>query len=255
LPKEVEVTDSHQPSQSVQRELAPSGRLRAAINLGNPALARRDETGGLSGAAVELACRLAAEALLEAELIAYSSGGAVMAGRVPHHWDVAFVAADPERATDVRFTPPYLYIEGTCMVWTESPVTRFADLDRPGVRIAVADGAAYHLILTRLVKHAELRTAPTSPAAIDLFLRERLEGAAGVRQALNQALPRAPGARVLDDSFSRIGQAVAVPRDRSETVFDFVRRFIARRQADGFINEALARSGHADMAAAPAPGA
>ncbi len=234
-------------------ELAPSGRLRAAINLGNPVLAHLDGAGAPVGAAVDLARRLAADACIEADIIAYQSGGAVMAGRLADSWDVAFVAAEPERAADVRFTPAYLFIEGTCMVWSENQVAGFPELDRPGTRIAVAEGAAYHLILARLVKHAELRLAPTSLAAIDLFLEDRLEGAAGVRQALNKAALSAPAVRVLDDSFSRIGQAIAVPRDRSEAVFGYVRQFIAERRADGFIDASLARSGHPDVRAA-APG-
>lgn len=50
--------------------LAPTGRLRASINLGNPVLARRDAASGtVSGVSVDLARALGAELGVPVELV------------------------------------------------------------------------------------------------------------------------------------------------------------------------------------------
>jgi polar amino acid transport system substrate-binding protein len=223
--------------------LAPSGRLRAAINLGNPILAQRGKCGILRGVSVELALALADEIGMQAEFVTYDSGGAAVSGLSADQWDIAFLAAEPAPARDIRFTDPYLFLEGACMVSTISPYMNFAQLDRPGVRIAVGEGAAYHRILAQTLKRATLRFAPTAAAAIDLFGAERLDAAAGVRQTLEAAARRMGDVRILPDSFSRIGQAVAVPCDRPDEVFEHVAEFLAGRIGDGSVNALLALSG------------
>jgi polar amino acid transport system substrate-binding protein len=234
---------------SLSHLLAPSGRLRVAINLGNPVLAQRGECGILRGVSVELALALAEEIGMPADFITYASGGAAVSGLSSDSWDIAFLAAEPERARDIRFTDPYLFIEGACMVSTVSPFMTFAQLDRPGVQIAVGEGAAYHHILARTLKHAALRFAPTSAAAIELFAAERLDAAAGVRQTLETAAPRMGDVRILPDSFSRIGQAMAVPRDRPDAVFEHVAGFLASRIDAGSIDAFLALSGQSAIVA------
>jgi len=232
--------------------LAPSGRLRAAINLGNPVIAQRDRRGRPTGVSVELALVLADTIGMHAEFILYESGASVASGLCADRWDIAFLAVAPERAEHIRFTAPYLFIEGTCMVSNISPFMNFAQLDQDGVQIAVGEGAAYHHILARILKHATLRLAPTSAAAIDLFQTAQLDAAAGVRQTLAAAAPRMGDVRLLPDGFSRIGQAMAVPRDRPEAVFERVAQFLANRVGDGSVGRLLALFGQsAEVAGLP----
>src|SRR6185369_13765552 len=147
-------------------ELAPTGKLRAAINFGNPILAAKDAaTGEPGGVSVELATFNAAGRVVEA----------VKAAQV----DIAFVAIDPVRGNDMLQTPPYVIIDGAYLVRNDSPIRRNEEVDRPGNRIAVGNGSAYDLYLTRELKAAKLVKAPTSPAVTDLFLAQNLEVAAG----------------------------------------------------------------------------
>src|SRR6218665_116347 len=55
-------------TQIIRSELAPLGRLRVAINLGNPVLAQRAADGALAGVSVDLAWEIAVRLGVEMEL-------------------------------------------------------------------------------------------------------------------------------------------------------------------------------------------
>ncbi len=233
---------------SLANELAPTGTLRVAINLGNSVLAHADAGEKLRGVTVELGLALADRIAVPAEFLAYPSGGQVVRSLVADQWDLAFLANEPERAVSIEFMPPYVLIEGTYMTRRDSGLDCIADVDQPDQTIAVGDGAAYHLILARLLRQAKIVTATTSAAAIDLFLQGGASAAAGVRQTLMAAAERTPGVQVLPDSFSCIEQAMAVPKGRSREACDFVREFCAEQKANRFIHDALERSGQGSVA-------
>jgi polar amino acid transport system substrate-binding protein len=217
----------------VRSDLAPTGRLRAAINFGNPVLAQRDPaTGEPRGVSVDLARELGRRLALPVDLVAYETAGKVVDAAKTGAWDVAFLAIDPERAAEIDFTGPYVVIEGTYAVPADSPLRAIDDVDRDGVRIAVGAKSAYDLYLTRALKHARLLRAPTSPAAIELFQRERLEAVAGVKQALVQLAKSDPRVRVIEGRFMAIEQAMGTPRGR-EGAASYLRPFVEKMKASG----------------------
>lgn len=191
--------------------LARKGRLRAAINLGNPVLAQRTAEGELAGVSVALAGALAKREGLALELVPYDGAGKVVDAAVTDSWDVAFLAIDPKRATLIAFTRPYVTIDGVFIVAKDSPWRDIADLDRPGVRISVGRGAAYDLHLTRALKHAELVRVPTSAEALPYFVANGLEAGAGIRQSASAFIAAYPGVRLIEEPFMQIRQAMAVP--------------------------------------------
>jgi polar amino acid transport system substrate-binding protein len=236
----------------VARALAPGGLLRAAINLGNPVLARRDPaTGALEGASVDLAREVGRRLGVPVTLVPFDAAGKVVAAARAGAWDLAFLARDPERAAEIRFTPPYVVIEGTYLVAEASAFRAVEDLDRAGVRIAVGRGAAYDLYLTRALKHATLVRAETSAGAVDLFLRDGLEAAAGVKNPLVAFAASHPGVRVIPGRFTVIEQAMAAPLGR-DAAGGWLDAFVEEVKASGLVAAALARSGQRDAAVAPA---
>ena len=232
------------------KSLAPSGVLRVAINLGNIVLAQRNTKGELTGISVILARALAQRLKLPIELITFEAAGAVFDGLDKGLLDLAFLAIEPERAAKIDFSPPYVIIEGTYLVRKDAPFRTVADLDRPGVRIAVGRGAAYDLFLTRTLKQAELRRAPTGASSIDLFLSDGLEAAAGVRQSLVERAQANPGLRVLPDRFTDIRQAIGTPKGRPAGTA-YVRAFIEEMKASGEVRKALDATGQAGTVVAP----
>src|SRR3954452_4767777 len=132
------------PSPRVVEELAPTSRLRATINFGNPVLAQRDTaTGEPRGVSVDLARELGRRVALPVDLIPSDTAGKPFAALQSGACDVGFLAIDPARAADLAFTSPYVLIEGTYLVPTASPLREIEDVDGEEVRIAAGRNTAY----------------------------------------------------------------------------------------------------------------
>ena len=232
-------------------ELAPTGKLRAAINFGNPVLAQRDQASGEPrGVSVDLADELARRLGVPVELVTYNSAGKVFEALKTGAWDIAFLAIDPARATEIAFTAPYVIIEGIYLVPADSPLRSIQDIDREGVRVAVGNKSAYDLYLTRTLKRAQLVRVPTSAEALDVFLRDKLEAAAGVKQPILQFAKIHPNVRVIDGRFMIIEQAMGTPKGR-EAALLYLREFIEEMKASGFVARGLEKSGQGDATVAP----
>jgi len=232
-------------------ELAPTGKLRAAINFGNPVLAQKDPaTGEPRGVSVDMARELGRRLGFPVELVTFDAAGKVFAALKTGAWDIAFLAIDPARAAEITFTAPYVVIEATYMVPKDSPLRTIEDVDRDGVRVAVGNKSAYDLYLTRTLKRAQLVRVPTSPAAIDVFLKDKLEAAAGVKQPLLQFAKTNPNVRVMDGRFMVIEQAMGTPKGR-EAGARYLREFVEEMKASGFVARGLERSGQRDATVAP----
>ncbi|WP_454758069.1 ABC transporter substrate-binding protein [Cupriavidus campinensis] len=221
-------------------ELGGTGKLRAAINLGNPILAGRAANGELQGVSVDLAREAARRLNLPLELVAFQSAGSVVEAVKGRQVDLAFVAIDPVRAADMEYTAPYVIIEGAYLVRNDAALQRNEDVDRPGTRIVVGRGSAYDLFLTREIKAATLVRAPTSPAVTDMFLAERLDVAAGVKQQLEADARRVGGVRLLPGRFMVIEQAMGVPKGRTAAQA-WLSSYIEEMKASGFVAAALQR--------------
>jgi len=235
----------------VTYDLAPTGTLRAAINFGNPVLAQREPVSGEPrGVSVDLARELSWRLNVPVEFIPYEAAGKVTAAATSGAWDVAFVAIDPARATEIDFTAPYVIIEGTYLVPASSPLRTIEEVDREGVRVAVSNRSAYDLYLGRTLKRAQLVRAPSPPASMEMFVRDRLEAAAGVKQPLVEFAKNDPGYRVIPGRFMVIEQAMGTPRGR-ENGARYLREFIEDVKASGFVARALERSGQRDAVVAP----
>ena len=233
-------------------ELAPGGKLRAAINFGNPILATRDATTGEArGVSVDLARELGECIGVPVELVLYPAAGKVVEGLKANAWDVAFVAIDPARAVDIDFTAPYVIIEGAYLVPGDSPLHDNSEVDRDGARVVVGAGSAYDLYLSRELKRAQLVRAPSSPVVVDTMVAQKLDVAAGVKQQLESDAKRVAGVRLLAGRFMVIEQAMATPKGRAAGA-RYLAEFVEEMKASGFVAAALARHGISGAAIAPA---
>lgn len=232
-------------------DLAPGGKLIAAINFGNTVLAQKDSvTGEPRGISAELARELGRRLAVPVEFVTYDTAGNVSDAVATGAWNICFLANEPARAVHIAFTAPYVVIEGTYLVPTDSALQRVEDVDREGVRVAVGQKTAYDLYLTRTVKHAELVRAPSSAAALGMFMEDRLDAAAGVRQPLVRFAETHRNLRVMDERFMAIEQAMGVPKGR-EAGARYLHRFVEDMKASGFVAAGLQRSGQGDAMVAP----
>ena len=232
--------------------MAPSGKLRAAINFGNPILANKDAvTGEARGVSVDLARELGKRLGVPVEFVTYTAAGKVVEGIKTGAWDLAFFAIDPVRGADTDFTAAYVAITGSYLVRGGSAIQRNEDVDREGVRVVVGRGSAYDLYLTRELKKATLMRVATSQAVTDAMLAERFEVAAGVTQQLQADAKRVADVRMLGNTFMVINQAMAVPKGRPAGL-QYATAFVEEMKASGFVADALKRHGIEGAAVAPA---
>ena len=244
-------TPASAPPAAAVSELGSTGKLRAAINYGNPSLAARGDDGQPRGVSVDLAREGGRRLGLPVELVTFTSAGNTVEAIKARRVDLAFVAIDPVRAADMEYTAPYVVIEGAYLVRNASPLQRNEEVDRAGTRIAVGRGSAYDLYLTREIKAATLVRVPTSPQVVDDFLAQNLEVAAGVKQQLEMDGRRVGGVRLLPGRFMVINQAMGVPKGRTAAQA-WLSAYIEEMKASGFVAEALKRHRIEGAAVAPA---
>jgi polar amino acid transport system substrate-binding protein len=231
-------------------DLTPTGVLRASINLGNPVLANgTPEAPG--GVTVDLARALGERLGVRVELLCFDAARKSYEAMAQGRADVCFLAIDPAREADVAFTAPYVGIEGVYAVPVGSPITTVEDVDSPGVRIGVKRGSAYDLFLTRTLRHAEV---VRGDEGVDVFLADGLEVGAGIREPLTAYVDAHDSLRLLDGRFMEIRQAMGTTRDRSPETVALLRAFVEEHRANGFVAEALRRSGQSESLVAPPPG-
>jgi polar amino acid transport system substrate-binding protein len=232
------------PSPAALKDLAPTGKLRAAINFGNPVLAQKGPDGEPRGVSAELAAALAKALGVPLDYVKFEAAGKVFAALAKGEVDVGFIAIEPARTAEVTFSPPYVLIQGTYMVRKDSPLKDVGDVDRPGIRIGVGLASVYDLYLTRTLKHATLVRAKVGGAAagIPVFLDQHLDAAAGVREPLDAYAKDHPDMRVMPGAFEEIRQAMGTQKDKPAGAA-YVRAFVEAMKANGMVADALKRSG------------
>ena len=233
-------------------QFAPSGTLRAAINLGNPILARRDDIGLVVGVSVDMAQAFAQRLGLPVELVVVDTAAKSVALVTDGAADIGFFAIDPVRGAGIAFTAAYVQIEGAYLVRADSPLTDNAQVDAVGTRIAVGQGSAYDLCLSREIKRATLARAPSSPAVVDYFLQNQLDVAAGVKQQLEFDAKRLSNLRLLPGRFMVIAQAMGQPKTRSAACQNALHQFVEDMKSTGVVAQALARQKIEGAVVAPA---
>jgi polar amino acid transport system substrate-binding protein len=236
---------------AVRSEIAPSGKLRVGLNHGNFLLV----TPGSSateprGVAPDVARELGRRVGVPVEFIKFDTAGKLGDGAKSGAWDVAFLGAEPQRAAEIAFTAAYLEIPSTYLVPAGSPIRSVAEVDREGVRIAVADQSAYGLYLARTIKHAKLVMTQGLDSSFDVFVSQKLEALAGLKPRLLTDVQKLPGARILDGQFTAVQQAIGTAKNR-EASARFLRAFVEDVKASGLVAEAIARNGAQGVSVAP----
>lgn len=240
---------------ALRRALAPSGVLRAGINLSNFLLVSgRAANGDPQGVSPDMAAAIAAALDLELRYVTYPDPGALADAAVRDEWDVGLVGAEPQRAETIAFTTAYTEIEATYLVPAGSPLRTIADVDRPGVRIAVAERTAYGLWLDRNIRAATLVRAVGLDGSLTAFREGRLDALAGLRARLVADVGTMPGARILDGRFMAVQQAVGAPRPRAAAL-PWLQDFVTAAIRTGFVASLIARHGVRGLSVAPAPDA
>lgn len=234
------------------RAFAPTGRLRASINLGNAVLARRAATGEVEGISVTLARAFARRLGVEMEPVVVDGAAKAVAAVAQGQADIGFFAIDPARGEAVAFTPAYLLIEGAYLVRDNSPLRHIEEVDQVGHRIVVKQGSAYDLFLSRSIRNATLLRVEGRDTVVQEFLGRGAEVAAGIRQSLQAQAQQNPGLRLLPARFMVIEQAMGCAKRLGVPAARALAAFVEEAKATGLVADAMQRDGEGGATVAPA---
>ncbi|MCZ6874159.1 MAG: transporter substrate-binding domain-containing protein [bacterium] len=238
-------------SQQLRSQLAPTGTLRAGINMANFLLVSgRSADGNPEGVAADMASEIALRLDVPVTYVPFESPGLLADEATNNIWDIALIGAEPARAEHISFSAAYVEIEATYLVPAGSPLQAIGDVDKEGVRIAVSARSAYDLYLSRNLQHAELVRGEGINASYDLFVNEKLDALAGLRPRLNSDVEKLPGARILEGRFSAVQQAVGTPHGR-EAGAAFLHDFVEQAKASGLVARLIERHNVRGLSVAP----
>ena len=239
-------------SNPVVMEFAPTGTLRAAINLANFLLVTgKKPNGDPDGVAPDLAAAIADDLGVGIEYVLFATPGELADAVNDGAWDIGLIGAEPTRAEHISFTPAYVEIEATYLVLKDSPIEQLEDVDRPGIQIAVSARTAYDLYLTRHLKHAKLVRAEGLDAPYELFVQDGLDALAGLKPRLISDAQTLGQARLLEGQFTAVQQAVGTPSDRKESAA-YLRSFIETAKASGLVAQLISHHQVKGLSVAPA---
>lgn len=231
------------PTEAAKAELAPTGELRAGINLANFLLVTdRSDPNHPKGVAPDMAAAIAERLGVPVRYVPFETPGALADQAGKDVWDIGLIGAEPARAETIAFTEAYVEIEATYLVPAGSKFHHIEDVDAPGVRIAVSARSAYDLWLTRNIKNAELMRADGIQQSFDLFVQRELEALAGLRPRLIEDVEKLPGARILDGRFTTVQQAAGTAKTNPNGAA-FLADFIEEAKASGFVASLLEKHG------------
>jgi polar amino acid transport system substrate-binding protein len=239
------------PLENVVAELAPTGVLRAGINMSNFLLVSgTGPFGDPQGVAPDMARAIADRLGVPVAYKPFPRPGELADAAEDDIWDIGLIGAEPARAKKIAFTAAYAEIASTYLVPAGSPLKAIEEVDRPGIRIAVTDRTAYELWLNRNIKHAELVKSESLDAAFEQFVAEKLDALAGLRPRLLKDVEKLAGAKILDGQFSAVQQAVGTLRTR-EASAAFLRDFVEEAKASGLVAGLIERHKIQGLSVAP----
>jgi polar amino acid transport system substrate-binding protein len=239
-------------SDKAKAELAPTGILRAGINLSNFLLVTgRSAMGDPEGVAPDMARAIAAELGVPVKYMPFKTPGELGDQVGNNIWDIGLIGAEPQRAEKIAFSAAYVEIEATYMVPAGSPITSIADVDKKGVRIAVSARSAYDLWLVNNIRNATLVQVSGLDAAYEKFMSDKLEVLAGLRPGLLKDVTKAPGLKILDGKFTAVQQAVGTAKPNLAGAA-FLGAFVEKAKKSGLVGELIERHKVKGLSVAPA---
>ena len=241
-------------SDQARAELAPTGVLRAGINLSNFLLVTgRSPTAEPEGVAPDVAREIAKSLGVPVHYVTYKSPGELADQAGKDVWDIGLIGAEPQRAAVINFTAAYCEIEATYLVPAGSPITSIAEVDQPGKRCAVTARSAYGLWLENNFKKGQLVQFDSADAALKAFDGEKMDAYAGLRPGLLEVAKARPGSRILDGQFAAVQQAVGTPK-KNAAGFAFLKAFVEEAKQTGIVASFIEREGVVGRLSVAPPG-
>ena len=240
------------PTPEVRQTLAPTGKLRVALQQGNALNVTKDPVyGEMKGLGFDLGKELAHRMGVPFEPVLYPSIGALLESGRSGAWDVAHFGFSPGRAKEFDFAPVHLEVEFGYLVPSGSSISTMADVDRPGIRLAVQEKSGPDAFFTASLKNATLVRAPSNPGALEALKSGSADGMGSIKPILFDLSNQLPGSRVLEGRPGIDPHAMAMPKGRDRAM-PYLRQFMEDAKSQGLVKAAIDRAGLRGVAVAPA---
>lgn len=231
------------PTPEARQALAPAGKLRVGLYLGAPLSVMRDSASGeMKGVGFDLGKELARRMGVPFEPVLYPSIAAVLDSGKSGDWDVAFIGFTPGRAKDLDFTATHLEVEFGYLIPGGSSISTMADVDRPGIRVALQERSGPDIFFSPILKNVVVVRASSNPATLDLLKSGRADVMGSIKPVLFELSSQLPGSRVLDGRPGVDPHAMAMPKGRDRGVA-YARKFVEDAKSEGLVKAAIARVG------------
>jgi polar amino acid transport system substrate-binding protein len=204
----------------------------------------------MKGVAFDLGNELARRMGIPFEPILYPSVGALLDGGKSGAWDVAFVGFSPERAKEWDFTALHLEIEFGYLLPSGSSISTMADVDQPGVRVAVQEKTQPDVFLSRTLKNAVVVRASSLAGTLELLKSGGADAIFSIKPSLFEASSQLPGSRILDGRPGIDPHAMVIPKGRGPGLA-YARKFVEDAKSEGWVKAAIERAGIRGAVVAP----
>ena len=231
------------PTPEARQALAPTGKLRVGLLLGSPTHVIKDSASGeMKGVGFDLGKELARRMGVPFEPVLYPSIAAVLDSGKSGDWDVAFIGFTPGRAKDLDFTATHLEVEFGYLIPGGSSISTMADVDRPGIRVALQERSGPDIFFSPILKNVVVVRASSNPATLELLKSGRADVMGSIKPILFELSSQLPGSRVLDGRPGVDPHAMAMPKGRDRGVA-YARKFVEDAKSEGLVKAAIARVG------------
>ena len=240
------------PSDIVKQQLAPTGVLRAGINLSNFLLVSGQlADGSPDGISPDIARYIATRLDVPCKLVTFDRPGQLADAVNENIWDIGNIAFEAERAQTLDFSNPYVLIEANFLFRQDEDFVSNDDVDREAVRIAVSERSAYDLWLTDNFNRAQIVRAPSIKAAHKMFFENEVNVLASLKPKLLEDMVSHEGLRLIEMPFTAVKQSVGIAKGKPEAVA-FLNALITDLARDGWVATQLRHHDVAEKLGIPA---
>lgn len=238
---------------AISSEIAPLGKLRVAMNAGNPILIKRAPDGQvIGGVALEVGKFIAEKLGVSFELVAYPDPSTFTQSFGKGEWDIGIGSPIPVAAEKADFGPELLLVDH---VYTAAPGQAFGDaaqVDRPGVKIGVGRNSAQDVFLSRTLKSAELVRMPGGGAdAIETLRSGKANLWASNATQAEAIVDGLAGAKIVSGAFNKERLSVALPKGRSAAAQGKLAEVVSEAKRTGLVQKAIEQAGLRGVQVAP----
>jgi polar amino acid transport system substrate-binding protein len=234
---------------SINKELAPTGKLRVAMNAGTAVLLTRTSDGLINGGVgYSLSKFISGKLGTVVELVVYPNSDTYTQTFGKNEWDIGFGTKTPLTEERADFIADILVNEFWFIAAPGREFANPAQVDRSGVKIGVGLNSSSDQFLRRTLKSAQLVHGLIAAEAIR---SHQVDAWAASASNITELAKRVPEAKIVPGSFTNDRTMVILPKGRSLGARAKVVEVIDQAKKLGVVQKSLAQTGVKGVLAAP----